>query len=364
MIRQSIAAFGTLAMCIAGAVLLATFDPTPAPAAAQPAESCPGTLPHDSSRLTCQCAAIDGTSPVWGSDFYTDDSNLCNAAVHAGAIPASGGTVSVVTYAGRESYQGVERNGIVSRAYGRWSRTIGFVGGGSFSTPSLCPGSYNAKGTTWYGSCRCPSAGGGTVWGSGPYTADSNLCLAARHAGAIGSDGGMVSVAPAAGQDSYAASTRNGVTTSNWGSYDASFTVRAADEPAAQPLREFAVQWGQSVERAGLSSYLDDPNDAPIIAVCGPAGETDKPSPGVDFDTRFLPLSTYGVVFGGTRYPQQSNICLAAIHRGAITWAGGRAKLEFAGYVTDPIPGSFRNGVYSHDVVDGAAGATFRISIP
>jgi len=42
--------------------------------------------------FTCVCSAQKmQEGAVWGTDTYTDDSRLCRAAVHAGAIPAAGG---------------------------------------------------------------------------------------------------------------------------------------------------------------------------------------------------------------------------------------------------------------------------------
>jgi hypothetical protein len=76
----------------------------------------------------------------------------------------------------------------------------------------------------------------GAVWGSGPYTADSTVCLAARHAGAIREAGGTVTVRMLPGQQRYAGSSRNGVTTLDFGSYPASFEIGAAPAaPAAAP---------------------------------------------------------------------------------------------------------------------------------
>jgi hypothetical protein len=67
--------------------------------------------------------------------------------------------------------------------------------------------------------------GGGSVWGSGPYTGDSDICSAAQHAGVIGESGGVFKVTNAPGCDSYTGSTANGVTTSGYGSYGSSFNV-------------------------------------------------------------------------------------------------------------------------------------------
>ena len=73
--------------------------------------------------------------------------------------------------------------------------------------------------------CFCPhGAPRGEVWGSAPYTAESDICTAAFHAGIINSEGGNVRVIRAPGQESYTASMAAGVRTSEHGPSDASFT--------------------------------------------------------------------------------------------------------------------------------------------
>lgn len=54
---------------------------------------------------------------LWGTDVYTGDSGICRAAIHAGLIPAGGGTVVVVLEPGRPAYRGSLRNGIRSGDY-------------------------------------------------------------------------------------------------------------------------------------------------------------------------------------------------------------------------------------------------------
>jgi len=218
--RHSIAAFLALVVCTAGALLLTTLNPSPA--GAQDG-SCPATM-GSNTELTCRCSDTSSGS-VWGTDFYTDDSNICKAAVHAGAIPANGGTITVRAEAGLASYSGSTRNGVTTSDYGRWSRTIMFDFAGAYQNVAACPATYNTNGTGWAGVCRCGAPASGSVWGTNTYTADSNLCRAARHAGAIGAGGGVIRVTPAPGQNSYQGSTRNGVATSNWGSYGNSFRV-------------------------------------------------------------------------------------------------------------------------------------------
>lgn len=70
-------------------------------------------------------------------------------------------------------------------------------------------------------------SGNGTlqnIWGTDTYTYDSPICAAAVHAGLITvANGGTVTIVIVAGQDSYASSTRNGVTSNSWGSWDGSY---------------------------------------------------------------------------------------------------------------------------------------------
>jgi len=65
------------------------------------------------------------------------------------------------------------------------------------------------------------------VFGSGPYTDDSSVCMAGVHAGTITfRQGGRVVIEPRPGQNRYAGSERNGVASRDWGRYDGSFAVR------------------------------------------------------------------------------------------------------------------------------------------
>jgi hypothetical protein len=74
---------------------------------------------QNGTQIRCSCPAVSGGT-VWGTDVYTDDSNACTAAVHAGAIPATGGTVVVTIQPGQSSYTGTTRNGITTYNYGAW----------------------------------------------------------------------------------------------------------------------------------------------------------------------------------------------------------------------------------------------------
>ena len=62
---------------------------------------------------------------MWGDRVYTDDSSVCTAAVHAGALSrASGGTVRITIRPGLAAYAASSRNGVTTEQWESW--------GGSF----------------------------------------------------------------------------------------------------------------------------------------------------------------------------------------------------------------------------------------
>jgi hypothetical protein len=72
-----------------------------------------------------KCPADGKESNVWGSDTYTADSSVCNAAVHAGKFSReSGGSVTIELRPGASSYQSTTRHGVNSNDYGQYSRSF------------------------------------------------------------------------------------------------------------------------------------------------------------------------------------------------------------------------------------------------
>lgn len=187
--------------------------------------------------LACPAGGEAGT--VWGTNVYTDDSSVCTAAVHVGLITlADGGDVVFEIGEGAEEYVGSESNGISTNDYGSW--------GGSFSFPDATPLDV-AQGIAWDRRAReyagdaalgepitvtCRAGGEEyTIWGTEIYTDDSSICTAAVHMGLITfADGGEVTFELVEGQESYTGSTANGVTSSDYASWGASFSFVA---PAA-----------------------------------------------------------------------------------------------------------------------------------
>ena len=195
-------------------------------------------LASASAETQCSCPAAPAKGSVWGTDIYTTDSSICGAATHAGALAANqAGTVTVKSAAGCSSYEGSSRNGVQTASWGSYDGSFFFPGHGSPQCPvkaaklSVCPDSFGSRSQL---ECECPAAktNTGSVWGSGTYTTDSSVCRAAVHAGAIGSAGGKVTAKSAKGCGKYSGSEKNGVKTSDWGSFDTSFYFPSEGGPA------------------------------------------------------------------------------------------------------------------------------------
>lgn len=81
--------------------------------------------------LTCVCPPGVVNTTVWGDqNAYTDDSDICTAAVHAGVITATdGGRIIVTPRPGLASYPASSMNGVTTLAYGNWEASY-IVGAG------------------------------------------------------------------------------------------------------------------------------------------------------------------------------------------------------------------------------------------
>ena len=185
-----------------------------------------GSYPQTSESYACLCAPGDSTGTVWGSGPYTADSNICAAAGHAGAIGPDGGPVLTFLLPGEASYVGSLQNGVSSRDWGSYANSFFFDAYEDVDitvAANLCtvmPADAEIL------TCGCPAGpdSGARIWGSDPYTADSNLCSAARHAGLIGNNGGQITALRLPGLQAYRGSEMNGITSNPYGSYASSVT--------------------------------------------------------------------------------------------------------------------------------------------
>lgn len=277
--------------------------------------------------LECTCPAGQVSGAVWGSGTYTADSNICAAARHAGVIGAEGGTVRALRQPGQQKYPGSARNGVTSMDWGQFDVSF------SIAPPDTVEACVSAlpDGIDRL-TCECPLAAGapGQVWGSGPYTGDSDICASARHAGVITDKGGFVVALRVAGQGKYDGSIRNGVQSSSWDSFPYSLEVQPAEQAATQPAASAeVVPAAAAVELAqcvGLPA-----GQTRHSCICPPSG-TAKPGP----------------VWGTGPYTEDSDLCAAARHAGVIDAKGGTiTALRIEGL--NSYSASARNGIQTSE---------------
>jgi hypothetical protein len=212
-----------------------------APAARAQSSPCPGNMASyfnlkNGEAIKCTCPALAGGRTVWGTLRYTVDSDVCRAAVHAGAAPAAGGEVTVYLAEGCPILRGHAKNGVQSTNYGPYGRTFHFAKDSPACEVQTkddpvtdCPFSMSVfaqmkPGQTWR--CKCTEnrmKSLGSVYGDGRYTTDSNTCSAALHAGVVQPTGGEVTIHTDEGCKRFAAAVKNGVTSREWANYAMSY---------------------------------------------------------------------------------------------------------------------------------------------
>lgn len=280
-------------------------------------------LPKGVDTLDCTCEAGATAVNFWGSGPYTADSNICAAAVHAGVISAEkGGAVHVQRVPGLERYPGSTANGVTSGTWGPYDSA--FVVTPPVADLPRCITLPKGSDETL---CNCPGpVGSGSVWGTGPYTADSNICAAAVHAGVISAEtGGAVRVTRVAGQKRYDASTANGVKTRAWGPFASSIVVARAGGAAPMPKPAATAESPKS-EACGRM-----PAGAERLTCACSADQT---------------THARGI-WGSGPYTADSDLCSAAVHAGLIApgEAGEVKVLRLPGL--ERYRGSEANGVRS-----------------
>lgn len=237
----------------------------------QTVNAIPGIQPGSILVLNLQADAAGGS--VWGTDVYTSDSSLAAAAVHAGVLPnGAKGTVIVEVLPGMGSYSGSARNGVYSQNWGGYGLGFRFLsshgqaaqalsGGGApasrpvtvyaLGDPGVLTRTTIAPGTVLYLSLTGSSSG--SAWGSDVYTIDSSPAVAAVHAGLLApGQRGVIQVTVLPGRSTYAGSSRNGVSTSPYGAYGASYSL--ASIPAGAQVREAIADPGTVANIPGAAS--------------------------------------------------------------------------------------------------------------
>ncbi|KMW57043.1 hypothetical protein AIOL_002001 [Candidatus Rhodobacter oscarellae] len=221
LITPALLIFGTV---LAAPAIAQSGKKSPSGAAPVEAPEC-GRFPGGDVVCSCPAGGVDRS--VWGVGPYTGDSDVCTAARHAGVIGADGGVVSLSERPGQSGYEGSTANGVTTSSWGSYGQSFAFASAGGASTleaTGLPRCTKMPAGADRY-SCACPAdAPLGSVWGNGPYTADSDICTAALHLAYIDAEGGDVHVLRVQGLSSYFGAESNGVTSSGWGAFVSSTT--------------------------------------------------------------------------------------------------------------------------------------------
>jgi hypothetical protein len=211
---------------------------------------------------------------LWGTDVYTHDSRLAKAAVHAGvASVGEEAHVQVTILKGPWWFHGSTRHGVTSSD---WNNQGGYYAGylverippyvavakvrpalpAPGPMPAYRPGNRAAVGQSTF----VPLTGSveGIVWGTDVYTDDSSLAAAAVHAGVLRpGETGMVKVTTLPGQPSYRGSTRNGVTSSDYGSWSGSIRIERDNRRSALPGASGAVATSQPAQWIDVSDEIN-----------------------------------------------------------------------------------------------------------
>lgn len=157
------------------------------------------------------------------------------------------------------------------------------------------------------GRCTCAPDRGGYAYGTGQYSQYADICVAARHAGALDATG-VVTVARSGGCSSYRGTTRNGITSTDDNAASASFFFPGFTEPGCS----------QVIDAAAPASG----NACPAVLPLAADGTAPK------LTCHCMPPIPAGPVWGSGPYALDSAPCAAAVHAGAIEPSGGDITVE------------------------------------
>lgn len=194
---------------------------------------------------------------VWGTDIYTDDSDICTAAVHAGVVK-EGETkiVRITVLPNQDTYIGTIRNGIESYNYAEFEGSFKFTdavkstepivytegvdpkdyAGGILDSEYLYLEDYRVLGEAII-NVRVTGSNEGSVWGTNIYTDDSDINTAAVHAGIVKlGETKVVKITLVPGTRSYVGTEKNGIESYSYPEFEGSFKFTDAKQTANEPV--------------------------------------------------------------------------------------------------------------------------------
>lgn len=213
--------------------------------------------------------------------------------------------------------------------------------------------------------CACPANFdiSTSLWGTDIYTADSYICSTALHASVLDRSGGRVTIEMLPGQNSYAGTKRNGVSTRSYGKYTASYRFvnpRDVVLGGSSASDRNPVNTNRSKPRSGnpfkrdASAILGDLGLGKLgqavgqltgedIGECRAASKWRGTGKTLSCSCP-ANISNTGSVWGTDIYTDDSYICKAAFHAGRIGRSGGQVSLQMLPGQSS-YAGTKRNGV-------------------
>jgi hypothetical protein len=172
---------------------------------------------------------------IWGTDTYSDDSDIATAAVHAGLLKeGERGLLDVKMVPAPEVFTGSTRHGVTSNRYSSWPS--GYVLKKADKESPLPKSDYNSELVDQVANRGLPGdrytmkiTGNttGKVWGTDIYTSDSDYGAAAVHAGLL-KDGETATLTfiLVRSPGKHRGSTKNSVTSEDYGPFFMSYVIQ------------------------------------------------------------------------------------------------------------------------------------------
>ncbi len=273
---------------------------------------CPNNFinfPTDISGLRCTCSAeqAKANATIWGANPYDAGSDICRAAVHAGAITTAGGQVRITPAIGVKVFPSVTRNDIRSASSGaddgyKVDVSPGASGSATDTAPTepvvaatdICPNNLiNFPTDSPPLSCMCSTErakADATIWGANPYDSGSEICRAAVHAGAISTNGGEIKVTSVTAVPVFPSVTRNGIRSASSGAGDG-YTIAAGPNAASAITTVEVTVEGMTLDVCP-NSFINFPTDGPALT-CAAQANRPRPTRQSGVLIRMMPARTY-----------------------------------------------------------------------
>ncbi|MDR7855555.1 stalk domain-containing protein [Tissierella sp.] len=187
---------------------------------------------------------VTGTTQgsAWGTGIYSDDSDIGVAAVHAGILKAGETkSIKITILPGQNSYVGSLKNGIETYDYPAFDGSFKFTDAVQtteekiFDAKYLNLEEYRGLGETIL-NVKVTGTTQGSAWGTGIYSDDSDIGVAAVHAGILkAGETKTLKITILPGQTSYVGTLKNGIESYGYGAFDGSFKFTDAAQTTDTP---------------------------------------------------------------------------------------------------------------------------------